>query len=163
MIFSIVNPLSDVGVIYRKGLLPTLERLKVLSQLTSRDEEPKAELNFNEAVALSGRSVVQLLKDYKRIRAVWWMLMTIPAALVLALSVLLLLAPNVPSGTTLRACMTGLVLFAFSMVGFVKGLVTSYRIWQLENKRLSAVEGGTFKCFMSENRWIRLVIFQGFL
>lgn len=77
------------------------------------------------------------------------------------LSGLVLLAHGLPSGTLLRAVITILVLAGAGGLGFVKTLITTYRVWQLQERRVSESEGGTFKDFLTENHWGRQVLTLG--
>lgn len=163
---SILNPFSDLVVIYRKAMKPAIEKLKLLTGLlTKADEQPDADpvgTSWHVAVARSGRSIEQLLSSYSRIRTAWWFLMVVTGCLSLILLALLLLANfSLPSSTFLRALTTLLVLVAVASWGFVKTLIATYRLWQLQEKRVSVAERGTFKDFLTETRWCRLVLTRG--
>lgn len=56
-----------------------------------------------------------------------------------------------------------LVLMLLAATGFVQALVTSFRLWQLTEKRVSASEKGSFQDFLQETRWCRQVLSCGLL
>ncbi|KPB99469.1 TraX protein [Pseudomonas syringae pv. maculicola] len=82
---------------------------------------------------------------------------------VLLLAMLLLANFSLPLSTFLRATVTLLALGAIASLGFVKTLIATYRLWQLQNRRVSVAERGTFNDFLIENRWCRLVLTRGHL
>lgn len=155
---SILNPFSDLGVIYRQGVRPTIGRLRQAWALLNPESTPAQSLDWAQAVALSGRTIEQLRTTFTRIRFAWWCLMVIGGGVAFVLSGLLLLAHGLPSGTLLRAVITILVLTGAGGLGFVKALIATYRLWQLQERRVSEGEGGTFKDFLAENHWVRQVI-----
>lgn len=159
---AIINPFSDLVVIYRKGVQPTFDRLQLLREMLTRTPAAGEALSWEQAVTRAGKSVEQLQTAFKRIRAAWWFLMAVPGALSMILLVMVLATKfNLPSGTLLRAVTTFLVLAALGGIGFVKVLVTTYRLWQLEERRVSEEERGTFKDFLSETHWCRQVLSLG--
>ncbi|MBJ2242809.1 conjugal transfer protein TraX [Pseudomonas sp. MF6768] len=158
---SIINPFSDLGVIYRQGVQPTMGRLREAWALLNHQSVPSESLDWAQAVACSGRTIEQLNTTFTRIRLTWWCLMVIGGGLALVLSGLVLLAHGLPSGTLLRAVITILVLAGAGGLGFVKTLITTYRVWQLQERRVSESEGGTFKDFLTENHWGRQVLTLG--
>ncbi|WP_189662943.1 conjugal transfer protein TraX, partial [Pseudomonas amygdali] len=165
---SILNPFSDLAVIYRRGIKPTAQKLKLLKTLLSTasatTEADAVGVSWSVAVARSGRTIEQLLTFYNRIRAAWWCLMMFSASLsVLLLAMLLLANFSLPLSTFLRATVTLLALGAIASLGFVKTLIATYRLWQLQNRRVSVAERGTFNDFLIENRWCRLVLTRGHL
>ncbi|EPM73570.1 traX protein [Pseudomonas syringae pv. theae ICMP 3923] len=165
---SILNPFSDLAVIYRRGIKPTAQKLKLLKTLLSTasatTEADAVGVSCSVAVARSGRTIEQLLTSYNRIRTAWWCLMMVSASLsVLLLAMLLLANFSLPLSTFLRATVTLLVLGAIASGGFVKTLIATYRLWQLQNRRVSVAERGTFKDFLAETRWCRLVLTRGHL
>ena len=158
---SIINPFSDLGVIYRQGVQPTMGRLREAWARRNHQSVPSESLDWAQAVACSGRTIEQLNTTFTRIRLTWWCLMVIGGGLALVLSGLVLLAHGLPSGTLLRAVITILVLAGAGGLGFVKTLITTYRVWQLQERRVSESEGGTFKDFLTENHWGRQVLTLG--
>ena len=164
---SILNPFSDLAVIYRRGIKPTAQKLKLLKTLLSTasatTEADAVGVSCSVAVARSGRTIEQLLTSYNRIRTAWWCLMMVSASLSVLLLAMLLANFSLPLSTFLRATVTLLVLGAIASGGFVKTLIATYRLWQLQNRRVSVAERGTFNDFLIENRWCRLVLTRGHL
>lgn len=159
---DLLNPLSDLKVIYRTGVLPTAARFKLLHELLAERSTKRETLNWAQAVERAGKPIEQLQKTYKIIRAAWWCLMAVPGALSIMLLLMLMATKlDLPSSIFLRAGMAILVLAVISSVGFVKALVATYRLWQLQEQRVSEEEGGTFKDFLSETRWCRQVLSLG--
>lgn len=158
---SLINPFSDLAVIYRKGILPTRDRLRVLRQMATPGRVQRESLSYAQAVERAGMPAAQLQKGFKRLRAVWWILMFGPGTLSLGLMLMVLISSALPSGTLLRAGLTILVLATLSLVGFGNALIATYRLWQLKEKRVSEEEGGTFRDFLAENRWCRQVLTLG--
>ncbi len=156
---AILNPFSDLMVIYRKGLRPSMSHAREAWALLNRRSKPTESLNWAQAVAASGKTAPQLCTTFKRIRLVWWCLMMVSGGLVVILSALLLFAAgSLPAGTLLRAVFALFLLIGACGLGFVRNLITTYRLWQLQNRRVSASEGGTFKDFITENQWWRQVL-----
>ncbi|RMV70247.1 TraX protein [Pseudomonas caricapapayae] len=168
VVLSILNPFSDLAVLYRRGMKPAAHKLKRLKSLlpstSATTEEDAVGVSWREAVARSGRSIDQLLTAYNRIRTAWWCLMMVSACLsVLLLAMLLLANFSLPLITFLRATVTLLVLVAIASLGFVKTLIATYRLWQLQKRRVSVAERGTFNDFLAETRWRQLVLTRGHL
>nr|WP_258165757.1 hypothetical protein [Pantoea ananatis] len=66
------------------------------------------------------------------------------------------------SGTGwLRVGCVMLVLIMLSATGFVQALATSFRLWQLSEKRVTASENGSFQAYLQETRWCRQVLSGG--
>ncbi|KPX03655.1 conjugal transfer protein TraX [Pseudomonas savastanoi] len=164
---SILNPFSDLAVIYRRGIKPTAQKLKLLKTLltpaSATTEADAVGVSWSVAVARSGRTIEQLLTSYNRIRAAWWCLMMFSASLSVLLLAMLLANFSMPLSTFLRATVTLLALGAIASLGFVKTLIATYRLWQLQNRRVSVAERGTFNDFLAETRWCRLVLTRGHL
>lgn len=57
-------------------------------------------------------------------------------------------------------CVT-LVLALLSTTGFVQALASDCRLWQLNEKRVSASENGSFQAFLQETRWCRRLLSGG--
>jgi len=162
---SILNPFSDLAVIYRRGAKPTIEKLRLLAGLvTKKSDQPEADAvgtSWATAVAQSGRSVTQLISSYTRIQTAWWFLMFVSGGMALLLLVMILFTRGVPAETMARAGIATVLLASVSAVGFVKSLIATYRLWQLQQKRVSVTERGTFKDFLAETRWCRQVLTMG--
>lgn len=167
--FAILNvafPLSDFGVIYRRGVKPTVGRFQqaweLLSRKPAKTEADAVGTSWSQAVANTGKSLDQLVTYCMRIRAAWWSALAISGCLSMLLSVMLLLAySGLPASTFRRAALTLLVLGSVASWSFVKTLIATYRLWQLQERRVSVAERGTFKDFLAENRWCRQVLTIG--
>lgn len=167
--FAILNvafPLSDVGVIYRRGVKPTVGRFQqaweLLSRKPAKTEADAVGISWSQAVVNTGKSLDQLITYFRRIRAAWWSALAISGCLSILLSVMLLLAySGLSSSTFRRAVLTLLVLGSLACWSFVKTLIASYRLWQLQKRRVSVAEHGTFKDYLAENRWCRQVLTMG--
>lgn len=156
---TILNPLSDLGVIYRNAFFPmkkNLDRMKALLQGNAQERE---KLNWAEAVAITGQTAEELMVNFKRIRVVWWVLMATTGMLAIFLILLLLSANDLPQVTSFRSVTATLALMACTSIGFVKTLITTYRLWQLKERRVSEREKGTFQNFLAENNWVQQVLF----
>lgn len=159
---NLILPIAEVQLIYRTGVLPAVDRFKLLREMLRRPQVERESLNWEQAVERADRSVEQLQSSFRRIRAAWWFLMAVPGSLAILLFLMVLATKlNLPSGTLLRAGMAVLVLTALGCVGFAKALVATYRLWQLESRRVSEEERGTFKDFLAETRWCRQVLSLG--
>lgn len=126
---SLLNPLSDLGVIYRYGVRPVQER------------------------------VAGLQRRYACYRVLWWLLMVVCGVPAVILGLMLVMSRGeVPLIVLARAGVTWLLLTAS---GFVQALAATYRLWQLQSRRVSREEKGTFRDFLAENRWCRQVLTLG--
>ncbi|CAI2155933.1 MULTISPECIES: conjugal transfer protein TraX [Serratia] len=161
---SLVNPLSDIGVIYRSGVRPILNNLaRAREVVRARRQVNRESLTWAQAVTATGVSVEQLHTNYVRIRAFWWFLMLVCGGLSLILLLLLLVSfVSLPGTILLRATITALILSLLGTAGFVKALIATYRLWQLTTRRVSVEEKGTFGDFRSENRCCRQVVSLGY-
>lgn len=148
---SILNPFSDLMVIYQTGIKPTFGKLGVLREQMVASRSPKECLTFEKAVECSGQSVSQLLASFRRKRMWWWCLMVVSllAAFILLLGILYT-SPGLPTEIILRAALTDTVLTFASLLGLAKVLETNYRLWQLSRQRLSVSEGGTFQNYQAD-------------
>ncbi|KAA3532677.1 MULTISPECIES: conjugal transfer protein TraX [Pseudomonas syringae group] len=155
---SILNPFSDLAVLYRRGVKPGVGRLQQAWTLLNREKTPAESLDWSRAVALSGKTPEQLHTNFRRIQVGWWFLMMSAGGLAIVLLAMVLLVQGLPGSTLLRAVQTTLVLASLSAAGFVKALIATYRLWQLQTRRVSESEGGTFRDFRAQNRWVRQVI-----
>jgi hypothetical protein len=156
---DLINPFSDLIVIYRTGVQPTVARFKSMREMMVRRAAAQESLSWEEAVRRAGKPVDQLQKTFKITRGLWWALMAVPGILAVMLLVMLAATKlDLPSVVLLRACIAELVLATLSAVGFVKALIATYRLWQLQTQRVSEEERGTFKDFLSETRWCRQVL-----
>jgi hypothetical protein len=156
---SIINPFSDLMVIYRTGVKPVVVKLGILRDQLKRNSAPKELLTWEQAVQRSERSVEQLRKAFRRKRFAWWSLMTvtIPLALILLLMILGTY-DRLSMLTVLRALITDVVLASCGCFALVKVLDANYRLWQLAARRVSVDERGTFQDYKNENSlWLQVV------
>lgn len=155
---TILNPFSDLGVIYRRGVKPTVGKVReALAFLKSRSDSSES-LDWAQAVERSGKTVEQLATNFRRIKICWWSLMMLCGGLAVMLLAMMLLNLDLPSETLMRVAKTLLLLAIFAGVSFVKTLTAVYRLWQLQTRRVSEGEGGMFKDFLSQNKWLRMVL-----
>lgn len=161
---SLVNPFSDLGIIYRRGVRPVLNTLaRVRDVVRARREVNRDALTWAQAVALTGVSVERLHTNYLRIRAFWWFLMLVCGGLAMVLLLMVMVTfISLPGAVLLRAMITALILTLLGGAGFVNALIATYRLWQLNTRRVSQEEKGTFGDFCAENRWGRQVVSLGY-
>ena len=161
---SLVNPFSDLGVIYRGSMRPILNNLgRVREVVRERRQVDREALTWAQAVAAAGVSVEQLRTNYVRIRAFWWFLMLVCGGLSLILLLMIMVSVvSLPGSVLLRATIASLILALLGAAGFVKALIVTYRLWQLNKQRVSKEEKGTFGDFRSENRCCRQVVSLGY-
>jgi len=156
---SILNPLSDLAVIYRTGIKPLAMKLQILREQLKRNPASTEQLNWSEAVERSGRSVAQLHKAFRRKRMAWWLVMFVTGSLALLLLLMTLANSSLPAVTITRAVITDLVLAAAGLFSFVKVLDANFRLWQLASERVSLEECGTFHDYKLENDlWLQVIM-----
>lgn len=120
--------------------------------------------DWSQAVADSGLSPARLARNFRITRLLWWGLMWFTGLPALGCLALLLAAGGNLSGTGwLRVGCVLLVLVLLAATGFVQALASGYRLWQLNEKRVSESEGGSFRAFLKETRWCRQVLSGGLL
>lgn len=158
-----INPFSDLRVIWQHGARPTVDRVQLawatLKELF-RAREAKPELTWLQAVECSGKPVEVIRRHFKLNQVLWWWLMALTGAVAFALLTVMILAiSDLPGETLLRASIALVILVGLSCVGFVKSLVATYRLWQLDTQRVNLEERGTFHDFLAENQWFRQVVF----
>lgn len=118
--------------------------------------------SWAQAVADSGTTPARLARHYRRSRWLWWGLMWLTGGPALGLLLMLLVAgTDVNVHGWLRAVGVWLVLAGFAANGFVQVLKVNYRLWQLNEKRVSASEKGSFRAFLQETLWCRQVLSAG--
>jgi hypothetical protein len=155
---TILNPFSDLGVIYRKGVKPTVGRTREAFAFWKSQSASTELLDWAQAVERSGKTAEQLATNFRRIKICWWSLMMLCGGIALMLLAMMLMNLDLPGDTLMRVAKTILLLAIFAGVAFVKALTAVYRLWQLQTRRVSESEGGTFKDFLSQNKWLRLVL-----
>jgi hypothetical protein len=118
--------------------------------------------DWSQAVADSGLAPERLARNYRISRWFWWGLMWLTGLPAVGFLLMLLAAGGSVSGTGwLRVGCVLLVLALLAATGFVQALAVSYRLWQLQEKRVSASEEGSFRAFLQETHWCRRVLSGG--
>jgi hypothetical protein len=118
--------------------------------------------DWSQAVADRGLSPERLARNYRISRWFWWGLMWLTGLPAAGFLLMLLAAGGSVSGTGwLRVGCVLLVLALLAATGFVQALASGYRLWQLQEKRVSASEEGSFQAFLQETRWCRQVLSGG--
>lgn len=129
-----------------------MERIRNAFPELDDTELPTSSPDWAAAVAASGLTKEALEKNYlsqrRRWRIMFWLL-AVPVPL-------FTLAPVITgSGITFHQFTTALVLLSGAGVAWSKALIVTYRLWQLRNRRVSLVERGTFRHFMTETDAVR--------
>ena len=156
---AFINPFSDLMVIYRTGLKPTLTRVADLREQLRRRSSNLEELTWTQAVQRSGRSVEHLQRTFRRGRLLWWGVMMVTGGLSAALLLMSAAAyAELPSGTLLRAATAALVLTSISAYSVARVIAANFRLWQLKVQRLSVEEHGTFFDYRHECAMWRQVV-----
>lgn len=120
--------------------------------------------DWSQAVADSGLAPARLARNLRVSRWIWWGLMWLTGLPVTGFLLMLAAAGSSIGGTGwVRVGCVMLVLLLLAATGFVQALATSYRLWQLTEKRVSASEKGSFQDFLQETRWCRQVLSGGLL
>lgn len=155
---SILNPFSDLMVIYRTGIKPGVAKLRILNSQLKRMGGSSEQLSWVQAVERSGRPVEQLQKAFRRKRMAWWSVMMVTGPLALLLLLMMLANLSLPVITIIRAAVTDAVLVTAALFSFVKVLESNYRLWQLVTHRVSLQERGTFEDYRAENNmWLQVM------
>lgn len=156
---AIINPFSDLAVIYRTGIKPIGIKVQILREQLKRQSASKESLTWAQAVACTGQSVEQLQSGFRRLRRIWWLLMVgiSPLAAFLLLNILFT-AASLPMQTLLRAIAVDAALVALAMLSVAKVMNNDYRLWQLTTQRVSLDEKGTFQDYAVEHRMWRQVV-----
>ncbi|WP_099319821.1 conjugal transfer protein TraX [Erwinia amylovora] len=120
--------------------------------------------DWAQAVTDSGLTPERLGRNLRISRGIWWGLMWLTGLPVTGFLLMLLTAGSSlgASGWVRVGCVT-LVLALLSATGFVQALASDYRLWQLNEKRVSASENGSFQTYLQETRWFRKVMSGGLL
>lgn len=120
--------------------------------------------NWSQAVADTGLSSSRLRRNLRVNLSIWWGLMWLTGLPASGFLVMLLIAAHDVSVTGwLRISIVLLVLGLISATGFVQALGMSYRLWQLDERRVSTSEKGSFRDFLNETRWCRRVFSAGLI
>jgi len=151
LLWGIINPMSDLRIIYNKGITPLWDKIKTLSGIKPNNR-PAEYLTFEQAIKRSGRTIAELKSSYKTRQYIWSILMFIFGVVSVALAVIILTATDVPTVTMLRALTCLAVMIGIAFYSYVQVLGAVYRHWQVANKKVSIEEGGTFQDFTKEVR-----------
>lgn len=157
---SIILPLPEARSIGKNiGRTVALQR-KHLGKL--RDElkrsDDAAPLSFEEALAASGRDREALIQRYTVTRRLLLVLTFLPASALFVVLMTAALHPQLWSGAVALRVLGWTVLLS-SMTAWL-GLLTTvnaWRVWQLQNRRLSEDEHGTFEDFLA-TPWLMAVL-----
>lgn len=152
-----LDAITGTGKIAFHSLANTFHRGKAVFQqdIAWRKEQ----LTFDQAVRESGYTVSQLRWKFTFLKRFWWLVTLTCGGMTPALLLMILLAAqSLPELTLLRAGTTALVLTAITAVAATKVVICQYRRWQLDTRRLHPDEGGTFRDFRADARWLRNTI-----
>lgn len=115
--------------------------------------------SWAQAVADSGLPVGRLRRNLRVNRRMWWGLMWLtglPVCGFLLMSLLAIRALSLNGWFHIVSVL--MIMLSLSLVGFVQTLALSFRLWQLEEKRVTTSEKGGFSDFLRETRWCRQVL-----
>lgn len=161
-VLSVINPSSDLKIIYRLGIKPIYEKFRTLSVFSKSESSKRELLTFEQAVQASGRTVEQLKKIYFRRQLFWWLPMALSMIFSMMIVVFSFIASDLPVITLIRGISWAIVLASLSIFCLVSSVKAAYRRWQLANEKVSIEEGGTFSDFMQEDNQILKVILLRF-
>lgn len=158
---AVLNPFSDLMVIYRTSGKPVIEKLRILRDQLKRNRVVGEQLSWAQAVEKSGQPVEQLQKVFRRTRMMWWFAMTVTSALMFILLLMLAANTGLPWLTLLKAGVTDVLLASLAFFSGVKVLEANYRLWQLATQRVNPDERGTFQDYSAENsKWSQVLTFK---
>lgn len=158
---ALINPLSDVGYLYRHGIQPVMNNLRRIRKTLRRSsvEGQKEKVSCVQAIEQTGVRGEILMRNYGYIRLFWWLFMMLTGGFAVILTLLLLFSGlNIPVLALIRAAVTVLVLAAAAGVGFVKTAEATWHLWQLSVQRVSKAECGTFGDFWTEENGIKSLL-----
>lgn len=160
---NIFVPASDVSHMFCYTVRNTARLWRRIREVTSgrsaRDYRPA---DWSQAVTDSGLPPSRLRRNFRINLCIWWGLMWLTGLPAVGFLLMLIAAGHDVSATGwLRIGCVLLVLGLISATGFTQALGVSYRLWQLEERRVSASEQGSFHDFLRETRWCRRVLSAG--
>lgn len=158
---ALINPLSDVGYLYRHGVQPVMNNLRRIRETLRRPgvEGKKEKVSCAEAIEQTGMQVDTLTRNYGYIRLFWWLLMMLAGGFAVILTLLLLFAGlSIPALALVQAAVTVLILVAAAGVGFAKTAEATWHLWQLSVQRVSKAERGTFRDFWAEAKGYKSIL-----
>jgi conjugal transfer/type IV secretion protein DotA/TraY len=117
---------------------------------TDEEIEDIEELSFEEAVQVAERNAAIRGQQYSLAEV--RQMQVIKKRMILALAYLMLLVGMLTLVHTSLLFGMGMLVFALSMVMFA--VPAQFRIWQIDNRRLSVSEKGGFTDFRTETNWV---------
>ncbi|HDT2136636.1 DotA/TraY family protein [Enterobacter ludwigii] len=118
---------------------------------TEEQQEDSAELSFEEAVQLAERNAAIRGEQYSLAEV--RQMLVIRKRMILALAYLIFLGGMFTLMRTSMLFGMGMLIFSASMMLFA--VPAQFRIWQIDNRRLSKSEKGGFADFQAETNWVR--------
>lgn len=154
---NILMPVSDIRSVFTtsgRSIQGNISRLKALWKAHKTIQ--KTQFTFEEAVAATGRTEVQLIRLATWKKRFWWCIAFIFTLFTPVLAMMVCLtATSLPIVTILRACTYIVMATGLAGIGMVNTLNWQYRRWQLSSRRLTPEEGGAFDRFQAETSWIK--------
>lgn len=154
---SVLTPINDmrrIGTDVTKSVTTNIARLKEFRRQSRLEKREK--LSFEQAVSASGYSLPQLMWKYRFLKRMWWVFAGLFLVLTpMLLTMILLTAPTLPSLTFWRAIIFVFIFAALASLAVLKVVICQYRLWQLQQRRVSDDEGGRFSDFCHDTHWIR--------
>ncbi|HHD7482033.1 TPA: conjugal transfer protein TraX [Klebsiella oxytoca] len=153
-IFTPINDMRRVGADVSHSLKTSVSRLKAFRR--QAHEEKREKLTFEQAVQASGYSLPQLLWKYRFLKRLWWVFAGLFLVLTpVLMTMILLTASTLPPLTFWRAMIFVLIFAALASLAALKVVICQYRLWQLQQRRVSDEEGGRFSDFRRHSHWIK--------
>ena len=152
-------PLSESREILSRSAQPwltTWARLKHLSQL--KRAQATREPDWQTAVKESGRTPAQLERRYRLCTLLCLAFGGLTLLIALMLLFTGLTTPNAPPLAWLQAILQIIMLLCATALAMVQALKYRYRRWQVQTRRFSAAERGTFNDFWAENNGWRAAL-----
>lgn len=154
---NILLPLSEARYV-TTHIVPSLRNQLARTRAlfpSVKESEKLPVLSFDDAVAASGMSVEALIRTYLRRKRLYLTLFYFPLVILCGLPVLALTAQITTPGLWARIAGMSLFLMTASLFMFMPALITSWRLWQLRNRRASPDEHGIFADFIAQPHWLR--------
>ncbi|WP_061800078.1 conjugal transfer protein TraX [Serratia ficaria] len=154
---SVLTPINDmrrIGTDVTKSVTTNIARLKEFRRESRQEKREK--LSFEQAVSASGYSLPQLMWKFRFLKRLWWVVAGLFTVLTPMLLVMMLLAAStLPALTFWRAMIFVFIFAALASLAALKVVICQYRLWQLQERRVSDEEGGRFSDFCHDTHWIR--------
>ncbi|MDW1257216.1 conjugal transfer protein TraX [Klebsiella pneumoniae] len=153
-IFTPINDMRRMGSDVSQSVKTSISRLKAFRRQVR--EEKREKLTFEQAVQASGYSLPQLLWKYRFLKRLWWVVAGLFLVLTpVLMSMILLTASTLPPMTFWRAIIFVVIFAALASLAALKVVICQYRLWQLQQRRVSDEEGGRFSDFLHHAHWIK--------